>query len=174
MMPMPLFAVFGFDDAILIGALVATVASAATSAYASYASGQAQKKAANTQQKIADNNAMAQRQQASYDSQRIRERNQRLRGAQVAAISKSGQTLGGSAADVIDDSDIQGELEAMNTLYKGDVTAGESVAEGHLAKMRGDSAAFQGTLAAGGSILSGTGQGLSIYSSSPQFKKKYS
>jgi hypothetical protein len=57
--------------------------------------------------------------QARYNSARIRDRNKRLKGTQVSRILKSGVQLSGSALDVIRDSAVQGELDAMSEEYKG-------------------------------------------------------
>lgn len=73
---------------------------------------------------ISKNNATAAIQQSRYNAQRIRERNRRLKGKQIAGFSKSGVQIEGTPEAVILDSAIQGELEALLALYQGSIDAG--------------------------------------------------
>lgn len=61
------------------------------------------------------------RHESQYEADRIRDRNKRLRGAQVVRVAKSGIMLEGSPSDVIYDSAVQGELDALAAEYIGDV-----------------------------------------------------
>jgi len=75
-------------------------------------SGQAQVTADKTQ-------AQLQLAQANQQADDIRRKNARLAGTQRVAFLKSGVTLSGSAQDVMYDSALEGELDALNTRYTG-------------------------------------------------------
>jgi hypothetical protein len=145
------------------------VVSSGVAAYSSYYQGQQAKKQADFQAGVAENNAKASRQQAVFDADRLRERNRRLAGSQRTAIAKSGGTFSGSAADVVNDSEIQGELDILTTLYKGNLRSGAYQNDATASRMAGKSARTQGYISAGGSLLGGAGDALSIYSRHPKF-----
>lgn len=138
------------------------VVGAAVSAYGAYSSGQAQKSAANFNAQVAQNNATAARQQAAADAAQISIRNRRLAGSQVAEQGAAGVS-GGSADDVIYDSAVQGELNRLTTLYKGNVKAGADDSQSQLDRAQASYAGTAGEISAGGSILSGLGQGYYDY-----------
>lgn len=77
--------------------------------------------------KLAEDNATLSREQSINDADRIRQINRRLVGAQKAAYAKSGVTLEGTPDDVIYDSSLQGELDALLTSYKGDIEASRAM-----------------------------------------------
>lgn len=143
---------------LLVAALVTSVISAGVSAYGMYEQGQAQKKMGEYNAKIAQNNATAAKQQADAESARIRARGNRLRGAQVASASKSGLILSGSVNDVIFDSSVENELDALTSLYKGRMTASSFQSQAVMSRFEGDTAASLGTIGAGGTLLSGAAQ----------------
>lgn len=75
---------------------------------------------------ISENNALAAerdsqvaRQQAQYEADRIRDRNRRIEGRARAIVGSSGITMEGSPEDVVLDSAIQGELDALLVKYLG-------------------------------------------------------
>lgn len=65
--------------------------------------------------------AQRSRQQSQYEADRIRDINKRFKGRQIAAIAKSGILLEGTPSDVIFDSAIQGELDALASEYIGNI-----------------------------------------------------
>ena len=71
------------------------------------------------QAQLAEKQALASRLQADAEAISIRRQNQRVQGTQRVSYLKSGVTLSGSAADVIYDSAIEGELDALNAQYRG-------------------------------------------------------
>jgi len=71
--------------------------------------------------KIAGDNAARAREASQYEADRIRDRNRRLKGAQRAKYAKAGVQLEGTPMDVIYDSAIQGELDALSVEYVGRV-----------------------------------------------------
>lgn len=77
--------------------------------------------------RLAEENAALSREQSITDADRIRQINRRLVGSQKAAYAKSGVTLEGTPDDVIYDSSLQGEMDALLTQYKGDIEASRSM-----------------------------------------------
>jgi hypothetical protein len=160
-------------ETILLTTLIATTAA---SAYIGYTGN---KKAAKAATAIGEANAQLDLQQAQVtvdqsqaDAQAVRDRNTRLRASQQTTFLKSGLTLdSGTAQDVIYDSSIAGELEALNILYKGNVSAGFSRKQAAISRYEGASRSDAYKSAATGSILSGIGQGLSIMTN-PRFSDK--
>lgn len=87
--------------------------------------------------KLSAQNAARARTQSRYDASRIRDRNKRLEGEQRAAVGKSGAEISGSAQDVMLDSAIQGELDALVTEYIGVVEEQQELHSEHMYKYQG-------------------------------------
>ena len=66
------------------------------------------------------------REKASYESERIDRLNRKLRATQRARFAASGVSLEGTAADVMFDSVLQGELDELAAIYIGDEEARSS------------------------------------------------
>lgn len=79
-------------------------------------------------------NASAQIDQARVEAASIRAQNQRTLGTQRTSFLKSGVALSGSAIDVMYDSSVQGELDALNAEYRGNVAYGNLTDQSQLAK----------------------------------------
>ncbi len=77
--------------------------------------------AAKAEAKQADANAKIVGQQTAAEEARIRNQGARLRGEQIAAAGASGITLDGSPTDIILDSAVESEMEALNARYRGTV-----------------------------------------------------
>jgi hypothetical protein len=90
-----------------------------------------------SQAQIAQRQATASLQQAQTEALAIRRQNERVRGSQRVAFLKSGVTLSGSAQDVIYDSAIEGELEALNAEYRGTVAYNVNQDEAAYARSQG-------------------------------------
>lgn len=86
---------------------------------------------------IAQHQATAQLEQAHAEAMSIRRENERVGGTQRTSFLKSGVLLSGSAQDVIYDSAIEGELEALNAEYRGKAAAGYYSDEAAYAKSQG-------------------------------------
>lgn len=130
------------------------------------------KKAAEFNNAVANNSAIAANQAAAYEARQIRRRNLLRLGSQRAAGSKSGIdiTAGGSIDDVIFDSAVQGELEAEAAKYAGAVQSTNYKSRGAMSifegKQQASAAGYQGasSLIAGvGSLGSSVGQGVAAY-----------
>jgi cell division protein FtsL len=143
---------------LLIAAAVTAIIGAGVSAYGMYAQGQAQKKMADYNAKIQSQAATSRQQQAAFEADRLRERNRLLAGAQIAGASKSGLDISGSVSDVMNDSAVSGEMNALAAIYKGDVSASQYNASAELSHMQGQAAQEGSYYNAGGTLLSGIGQ----------------
>lgn len=115
---------------------------------------------------VAEQSAKAEQDKAQYEAQRIRKRNLLMLGKQKAAFAKSGVNISGSALDVIYDSELEGELDVLATLYSGSFGANYQRARGRLAKMEGRNAATVARYGAASTFLTGTGRLASNY---PEF-----
>ena len=73
--------------------------------------------------RVAGINAGIERESALFNAERIRDIGERAHGAQVAQYGASGVQLNGSADDVMMDSALQNELEALVTIHSGELTA---------------------------------------------------
>jgi hypothetical protein len=160
-----------FTTIAAVVAVVASVAAAGVSAYSSQQQAKSQKKAADYNAKVAENNAKLASMQASYDAQRVRDRNRRLAGKQRAKFAKSGVSIvSGSAFNVLQDQEIAGELDVLTTLYGGKVkqTGYEGQARYH--QFAGENALKQGNINMAGSLLTGVGSAASASSNLASIK----
>lgn len=144
---------FGVDTIVYL-----LIAAAAVSAYGSYEQGQTQKRASNYNRQLAEQNAVAARQQAAArQKQHDRETTLRL-GAIRANQGAFGGAMEGSALDVLGDTAAQLELQRQNIEYAGELQARGYDSTAVLDQVRGESAARAGTIGAGASLLGGAAQ----------------
>lgn len=163
---------------IAIAAVALTAVATGVGTYAYVAQAEAAAEAGKAQEKISEFNAAqaetaaaTQRMQARNEANRIRDRNRRVLASQRAAVTASGLDLSSSSAqDVFFDSAVQGELEALDAIYTGEVYAQQYTgraavdrAEGAFARMRGETQRDIGYLGAAGTVLSGAGNMTSGY-----------
>jgi hypothetical protein len=71
-----------------------------------------------------------------------------------------------SAADVIYDTAIQGELEAQSVLYGGAQAAAYNRSRGNIARLEGKNAKSASRIQAGATVIGGLGNAASTYSRS--------
>lgn len=157
-------------------ALAASVVGTGVSVYAGMQQAKTTEKVAEYNAQVQANNAKSQRnnamvavQQASVEAERKRRLKRKVAGTQIANAAKSGTTISGSVSDVMYDSAIELENEALIEIYKGNVAAHgyESMARGYdgsssFALAQGKSSANQSILGAVGSGISGIGSASSI------------
>lgn len=93
------------------------------------------------QEQIARRQATAAIQQAQAEAAAIRNENARVGGTQRVNYLKSGVTLSGSAQDVMYDSSIEGELNALNAMYRGQTSYSYYRDEASYARSQGDTQA---------------------------------
>lgn len=104
----------------IIGVVIAA-AGAATSAVRANQQADAQQKAFEYNAAVERNNAILAKRESGFQADRIRKRNRILLSRQKATYAKGGVALDGTPEDVIFDSAIEGELDALAALYTGDV-----------------------------------------------------
>ena len=141
------------------GAEIALMAiSTAVSAAGAIAQGNAARSAASFNAAVARQDEAIARAIAAADAARQRSQANRLAGRQRAAIGASGITPEGSPLDVMADSALEAELDALTTRYRGELQARGYGSEAMLQKMRGNAARQAGYIGAGAALLSGARQ----------------
>jgi hypothetical protein len=123
---------------------VAAVASAAMSAAGAIQAGQAQKKMAQYNARVAEDTAR-------YQAERQQDKVSRLMGAARVAVNKSGIAMSGSPLDVLADSAMQSELDRQAILRQGSAQAA-------MDRYQGSQAARAGYFGAGTALLQGVGK----------------
>lgn len=141
------------------------VGAGAVSAVSAKQSADAEASAQDYNVKVAEQNARVENDKAAYEAARIRDRNRRTRAEQRGEYVASGLALSGSPEDVIYDSDIQGELDALAAVYSGKINSVARTSEANLARMRGKSATAGLGLTYAGAALGTAGGAIKTYSS---------
>jgi len=134
--------------------------------YGSVQQGQAQEDAAKRAQEAENANAKAAQDAAALEAGQIRRKNLLRLGSQRAAAAKSGVLIDDSAADVIYDTSIQGELEALSALYSGAQSAAYSRSKGKLARQEGAAAKQGSQIQAGSTLIGGASRAVGVYNQS--------
>lgn len=124
--------------------MAVTAASTAMSAIGAIQAGQAQKKMANYNARIAEDTAR-------YQAERQQDKVSRLMGAARVAVNKSGIAMSGSPLDVLADSAMQSELDHQAILRQG-------AAQAAMDRYQGSQAARAGYFGAATALLSGAGK----------------
>ncbi|MGE5147403.1 MAG: hypothetical protein ACM3N5_11675 [Candidatus Eiseniibacteriota bacterium] len=147
---------FGIGEAMAI----ASIASAAASAAGAAAQGNAARAAANYNAAVARQNADIARANATADAAKQERQGDLLAGRQRAATGASGITPQGSPLDVMADSALESELDALTTHYRGELQARSYGQDAALQTMRGKEAQQAGYIGAGTALLKGASQAL--------------
>lgn len=134
------------------------------SAVSASQSANAEARAQDYNAKVAEQNAKVASDSAAYEAERIRDRNRRTRAEQRGEYLSSGLLLTGTPSDVIYDSDIQGELDALSALYTGKINAGAQQSEAQLSRMRRKNATSGLGLTYAGTALGTVAGGVKTYS----------
>jgi hypothetical protein len=144
----------------VIGIIGVTIAAAG--AAASVVQGQqaadAQEKALEYNAAVQRNNAVSARQESTFAADRIRKRNRLLISKQKATYAKGGVLIDGTPEDVIFDSEIEGELDALAALYSGDMRALSAAQDAQLSDAKARAIDNSRGLSTANSILGSTGQ----------------
>jgi len=136
-----------------------SVAGTAAGAVSAVEQGKAAEDASKRNAKAQDTNARVAAEQAQYAADRQRSENRRRLGAQRAAGAKSGIDLsGGSFNDVLLDTSVQGEMDALASIYQGQATASAYQSSARNSLLEGRAAKQAGYLRAGSTLLSGASQ----------------
>lgn len=135
--------------------IAAVVASTAVSVVGALSSADAQRRAANQNADAHEQAAIAARKKAEFEEQRHRLGVQKLISTQRSLWGKSGLAMEGTPLLTIEDTVVQGELDALAIRYGGDIAAAQARSAANLSRMRGADAQTAGYFAAGSSLLSG-------------------
>ena len=141
-------------------ATVSTVVSGigtAMSALGAISQGNAEASAAKYHAKMSEMNAANARAQASVNEDAQRRQARRFLGTQRASFAQAGIGLSGSAEDVMAQSAVDAELDALNIRYQGELEAAGMTNEANLQRMRAKNARSGGFMTAGAKLLSGIG-----------------
>lgn len=139
-------------------------------AYGAIEQGKAADDASKRQQQAENLNAQAAMDAANLEAQQIRRKNVLRAGEQRAAGAKSGVLIE-DFEGVMYDTSIQGELEALSSLYSGASSAAYSRSRGANARAEGKSAKTASYYRAGSTLLGGLSSTASGASQLPAFKR---
>lgn len=139
-------------------AVALTAVGTGVAVYGAVQQGQAADDAAKRTQRAENANAKAASDAAALEAQQVRRKNLIRLGSQRADAAKSGVLIDDSAADVIYDSAMQGELEALSITYSGAQASAYSRQKGLNARAAGRDAKSASYINASGSLIGGLGQ----------------
>jgi hypothetical protein len=152
-------------------AAIAAVAGTAVTVVGMQQQGQAQKKVANYNAKIAENAAISKRYEAEAQANKIRERAKRIRSTQITNYSKSGVTLSGSVNDVMYDSSLAAENDVLISLYEGKTASSNLHSQAALSRFEGKQAVINANYGSAGTLLSGVAEAGSYYNQSKNLSR---
>ena len=135
---------------------IAAAASAAISAVGAIQQGETARKTADYQAAVAENNAIAARQQAELEERQQREKSLRLMSTQRARAAKGGVLADqGSPLFVNLDTGEAAEIDALNIRRGGQLRATDFQSQAALGRFRGEAEEQAGYLKSGSTLLSG-------------------
>lgn len=138
---------------------IALLASAAVTAYGQHQQGKAAQDAANYNSKMAEYGAQDALRRGEEEAASIQRKAASLKSSQRAGLAGHGIDVGfGTAQDLQDETDFFGQMDASTARFNAQSQAWNYRAQGQLGRAEGKSAAYQGNLAAGGTLLSGAGK----------------
>lgn len=138
--------------------IISAVVSAGTAVYSADTQRRAGNQQADYNAAVAEQDARAAKDKAEYDEKAHRENVRKILATQRALYGKSGLSMEGSPLLVMEDTEKQGELDALAIRYGGDVASARSRSEANLARMTGRNNAYAakgGYIQAGSTLLSG-------------------
>jgi hypothetical protein len=148
----------GGTAAVLGGSVLATGAAGAMGAVGAYQQGQVAKQVGRNNQIMAEYAAQDAQRRASEDAVRIQQKASQLKGSQRAAMAAKGLDLGvGTAAELQDQTDFFGAVDAATTRSNGNRDAWSARQQGANARAQGDASARQGNLSAFSTLLGTAG-----------------
>ena len=145
----------------------AAVVGTGVGTYAAVKQGDAAEEASKRAQEAENANAQAEQNAAALEAGQVRRRNLLRFGSQRAAAAKSGVLIEG-AQDVIYDTSVQGELEALSTLYGGASAASYYRSRGANARAEGSAARSASRIQAGSTLIGGIGRTAEAYGKIPK------
>lgn len=165
------FLATGIETGLLVAAIAASVVGTGVGVYSQVQAGEAADDAAKANAQTERNNAIAAQQQAALEAGQIRRKNLLRLGTQRANAGKSGVLIDDSAADVIYDTAIQGELESLSALYSGSTQANYYKSRASIASFEGSQAKSASRIGAAYSLIGGLGRTAGLTAEAyPKFK----
>ncbi len=116
--------------------------SAGLSAVSAISSANQQKAASKYNQQVAENQAIAARQQAGANAEMQRRSSEKKIGSMQASYAASGVSIEGSALDILEESARNAEMDRQNIIYGGELRAIGSEGTAMLEKSQGERADF--------------------------------
>lgn len=144
-------------------AVALTAIGTGVAAYSAVEQGKAADEASKRQQEAENANSKQAQDAAALEAAQVRRRNLLRMGSQRASAAKSGVLIDDSAADVIYDTAIQGELEALSATYSGAAASSYYRSRGVSARAEGRAARRAGNLGAGATLIGGLAKGANQY-----------
>lgn len=143
---------------------VAAAASAAVSAVGAIQQGDASRKTASYQAALAENNAIAARQQAEIEERQLRDKSRQLMSAQRARAAKGGVLPEeGSPLLFSIGTGEDAEIDALNIRRHGEMQASQARSQAALTRYQGRLAQRQSYFQAGSTLLTGVSSVASAY-----------
>lgn len=152
-------------------AIAVTVISSAATAVQQKQAADAQADVAKVNAQNEETQANAVAQQAQLEAEQQRRQNRQRLGAQRAAAAKSGIDLSsGSITDVFEDTAVQGELDALSTIYAGQTQSAYLRGRASVSRFEAKNYRRSGNLQAAATLIGGAGSAYGSYSrrSSPK------
>lgn len=156
----------------LSGQTYLAIASLIVGAGTGYVQSQNQKAIGKQQEQTAQIQADDATKRGKIEADAIRRRTLAQLGQQRSALAASGVEIDeGSASDLLADTALIGELDALTTEANAEREAFGFRRQGDIARFRGDTASSNTLISAGGSLLSGGAKAVDLEKSSRQRKK---
>jgi hypothetical protein len=146
-----------------VPAWVWTVGSTVVSAVGQMQQANNQQRWYNYNAQVADTNAAMARDRAEADAADKRRQLERLQGSNRASIAKSGVTNSGSALLVMEDTAMQGELDALRLQYGGIVQSNSFKQEAAINRWQAATTRSSLPLQLAGTVLGGAGRAAAQY-----------
>lgn len=156
------------------------IASTAISAVGAIAQGQAQAASYQSQAQASDYNAQVNEQnaqqvrlEASREEDDFRRKYRQFRGSQIASVAQAGIGFEGTGGDLIEESDINAEMDALSIRYEGEMRARQSLQQATLDRYDASASRLNAKSAKKAGYLAGTGALLSGGASTGSYVKQY-
>jgi hypothetical protein len=132
-------------------------------AYGQYQQGQSQKKAADYNASVAEQQAGMIEASGELEAYKIRKQGEQIKGTQRARFAASGVRTTGSAAEVLADTAAMIELDIMTARYNTQVGAMSARSQAAMSRYQGQQYANAGKMSAMTTLIGGAGQMASKY-----------
>lgn len=148
-------------------AVGAALAASAVSAVGAVAQGQQQSRMANYNAQVAEVTAQSVRDQAAAKEADFRRQSQRLRSSMRAGMAANGLDLDGSMTDVLSDSVVNAEVDALRIRHAGTLEDLRLQSQAAADRAQASAARMGGYFSAGSALLRGASTAASLYGAAP-------